>query len=524
MSLKKQLEGKLNKFLQPILGKEKIIILPMGEKKFGDFYSPILFKKNISFGEKEKLAKKIISFIEKDRNLNKVFEKIEFKSPGFLNFFLGKDILFSELKKTIKGKKVFSKKKEKIILEFISANPTGPLTFANARGGFLGDSLKKILQKTGYSVYSEYFINDAKTSKQIKELGKTALGKGTSYLTPKIKKLIRKIPKNKLKDEITAGKALASIIQKGNKEFIEKTLKIKFDNWFSEESLYKNKEIEKLLSLLKKGNLIYQKDKALFLKTSDFGDNEDRVIVRSDGTPTYFLADIAYHLNKFKRGFNTAIDIWGADHQGHIKRMEAALKSLNILPKNKFKVITVQIVNLKQSGKVKKMSKRKGEYLELEELVKLVGLDVARFLVLSKSSNTHFDFNLDLALEKSKKNPVYYLQYSWVRVQSIFKKVGQPKYDFKSLKHLKSDYEINLLRMLFDYYLLLEQISIEFSVHKITHYILDLAKTFNQFYENCPIFGQEKSIKEARLILLKGFEAVLKDALEILGVSLPKKM
>ncbi len=524
MILKTNLEKKLNKFLQPFLKKDKINLFPIKEKKFGDFYSPILFKKNISFEEKEKLAKKIIDFIENDKNLNKIFEKIEFQQPGFLNFFLSKDILFSELKKIIKKNTSLPQKKEKIILEFISANPTGPLTFANARGGFWGDSLKKILQKTGYNVYSEYFINDAKTSKQIKELGKTAIGKGKSYLTPRIKELIKKIPKNKLKDEITAGKTLADIIQKENKKFIEKTLKIKFDNWFSEESLYKNKEIEKLLFLLKKKNLTYQKNRALFLKTSDFGDSEDRVIVRSDNTPTYFLADIAYHLNKFKRGFNLAIDIWGADHQGHIKRMEAALKSLNILPKKKFKVITVQMVNLKKSGKIKKMSKRKGEYLELEELVKLVSLDVARFLVLSKSSSTHFDFDLDLALEKSKKNPVYYLQYSWVRSQSIFKKVGQPKYNFKSLKYLENNYEVNLLRMLLNYQLLLEQVSIEFSVHKIAHYVLDLAKVFNQFYENCPIFGQEKNIKEARLILLKGFEFILKDALDILGVSLPKKM
>ncbi len=525
MLLIERIGRKLEKKLSLILDENvKLNLLPITDKRFGDYYSPFLFKKKIPLKEREKLAEKIIKAIENDKSLSSIFGKVEFKSPGFLNFFLSKKILFSELKKIISGKINFKKKKDKIIIEFISANPTGPLTFANARGGFLGDSLRKVLKKTGYSVYAEYFINDAEFSKQIKELGKTAIGEGTSYLTPKIKNYIKRIPKSKLKDEITAGKALAKVIQKENEDFIKKILKINFDNWFSEDSLYKSKEVKKILLLLKRKKLIYQKNKAWFVKTSKFGDNEDRVIIRQEGTPTYFLSDIAYHINKYKRGFNWAINIWGADHQSHIKRMEAVLKALKILPRKKFKVLTVQIVALKEGGFVKKMSKRKGQYLELKELVKIVGLDVARFLVLSKSSDTHFVFDLDLALEKSKKNPVYYLQYSWVRLQNIFNKTGKINRDFNLFKHLKNDCEINLLRVIIDYYSLLDQVASDFSVYKIAHYILEASKIFNQFYENCPVIKEKKDIRQARLLLLKGFEAVLKDSLDILGISLPKKM
>ena len=523
MLLKERLEKTLNKELRPVLGEEEIKLFFVSEANFGDFYSPFLMRREISQEEKEKLAQKIISSVEKNKALSKYFTKVEFKEPAFLNFFLSKEILFQELEDLVLEKNIFGEKRKKIILEFISANPTGPLTLGNARGGFLGEALKKLLRRTGHRVSSEFYINNAKNSKQIQELGKTVLGRGKSYLTPYLEALIRKVGKA-FKDEAEAGQKIASLIQKDNQNFIEKKLGIEFDNWFSEEDLYREGEIKEVFEGLKKKKLTYEKDGAWFMKTGEFGDSEDRVIVRSDGTPTYFLADITYHLDKFRRGFDKAINIWGADHQGHIKRMKAALKALDVLPKKEFEVILVQMVSLKEKGEKRIMSKRKGEYLALEELVDLVGLDVARFFFLSKSPRTHLEFDLDLALEKSRKNPVYYLQYGWVRVNSLFKKAGRPGKGFRKLKFLEKEEEINLLRELAKFNQFLEDISRDYSVYKLAHYLLNLTQLFFRFYENCPVISAGKDLKEGRLILAEGYRKVMKEGLGILGVSLPKKM
>jgi len=517
MLLKEKLEKVLNKKLSFL--DEEIFLEFTSALDFGDFFTPFLMRK-----EKKPLKEKILKILEKDEGLKKFFERIEYKEPGFINFFLKKEILLRELKKVLSGKRIFKKRKEKIILEFISANPTGPLTLGNARGGFLGDALRKVFEKTGYRVFSEYFINDAKSSRQIKELGKTVLGKGQSYLTSYLDSLIKKLKNKKFKEPEKAGYQLATLIQRENQRFIEKKLKIKFDNWFSEEDLYRKSEIKKTFSLLKKKNLVYQKEGAFFVKTKAFGDREDRVIVRKNGIPTYFLSDIAYHLNKFKRGFDKALNIWGADHQSHIERMKAILKALKILPKKKFEVILVQMVLLKEKGQRKKMSKRKGEYLTLEELIEMVGLDVARFLFLTKAPSTHLEFDLDLALDKSLRNPVYYLQYAWVRTKSLFEKTGQPKGELRNLIFLERKEEIDLIRFLLRYHFLLEEISSNYTVYKLPNYLMDLTKLFSRFYEKCPIKRAEKREREGRLLLVKAYQKILKEGLEILGISLPEKM
>jgi len=474
------------------------------------------------------------------------FEKIEVAAPGFINFWLSEKSLQDELKEILKKKEKYGSLKmggnKKINIEFISANPTGELTIGNGRGGFLGDVLANILEFSGCRITREYYVNDAKVSTQVKELGKTAIGDGTNYLTDnlrlkikkqktKIKNLIKKFGN---KDEIygEAGHLMADEIQKENKKFIKNGLKIKFDKWFSEENLYRGKTIEKLVKDLEKNNLVYKKDGALWFKTKNFGDSEDRVLIRSTGGPAYFLSDLAYHLDKFQiRKFDQAIDIWGADHHGYLPRLKAGLKALDI-PEEKLMAIITQLVRLKKGNEEVKMSKRAGEFITLKDLIEEVGLDAARFFFLMSSPDTHMDFNLDLAKEKSLKNPVYYVQYAGVRIQSILTKFKNQNAKIKiTNKKLKIDYkllntpeDINLMRITERFPEIVEAAAKNHNPQILVRYSLDLAKGFHNFYEKERIIGTEKNLMSARLALLKATQIIFNNLFNLLGISLPQKM
>ncbi len=482
---------------------------------------------------------------------NDIFEKIEVAAPGFINFWLSDKVLQDELKDILKKKENYGSLKadgnKKINIEFISANPTGQLTIGNGRGGFLGDVLANILEFSGNRITREYYVNDAKVSTQIKELGKTVVGEGTNYLTDNLRLKIKKqkskiknlIKKFENKDEIygEAGHLMAAQIQKENQKFIEKDLKIKFNNWFSEENLYQGGIIEKLLQDLEKKNLVYKKDAALWFKTKNFGDSEDRVLVRSAGGPAYFLSDLAYHLNKFQiRKFDKAIDIWGADHHGYLPRLKAGLKALNI-PEDKLMAIITQLVRLKKKGEEVKMSKRTGEFITLEDLIEDVGLDAARFFFLMSSPDTHMDFNLDLAKEKSFKNPVYYVQYAAVRVQGILNKLKNPAFvptavgtsagkqkSKVNLGLLNTPEDINLMRIVERFPEVVDEAAKNYNPQILVRYSLDLAKGFHNFYEKERIIGTEKDLMSARLALLKATQIIFQNLFNLLGISLPKKM
>lgn len=477
-----------------------------------------------------------------------VFSKIEVAAPGFVNFWLKPEIFQNELKEILKKKEKYGKpdvvgQTPKVNIEFISANPTGLLTIGNGRGGFFGDVLANILKFAGYKVAREYYVNDAKASAQIKELGKTAVGEGATYLTKNLESQIVKIGvklKNlktkKLKNDLCgeAGHLLAQEVQKDNKKFIENSLKIKFDKWFSEESLYKSGVIEKLLKELKNKNMTYEKDGALWLKTSEFGDSEDRVLVRQSreaeqaGEPTYFLPDLAYHLDKFKtRKFNKTIDIWGADHHGYEPRLRAGLKALGVFKDGdeKFKVIITQLIRLIKDGKEVKMSKRKGEFITLEDLIKEVGPDAARFFFLMSSPDTHMNFDLSLAKERSMKNPVYYAQYAAVRCGSILRKSKiknqKSKINF-SLLNTRED--INLMRMLARFPEIIEEAARNYNPQILARYSVELARIFHNFYEKERIIGEKDELAAVRLSLVVAALAVFKNTFSLLGISLPQKM
>jgi arginyl-tRNA synthetase len=484
---------------------------------------------------------------------NNIIERIEVAAPGFINFWLSPKVFQDELKEILKKKEKYGKailrqaQGKKIQVEFISANPTGPLTIGNGRGGFLGDVLARVLEFSGYRISREYYVNDAKVSTQIKELGKTAISEGSSYKTKNLEFRIENLGARlkKITDYGEAGYLLAKEIQKENQKFIEKDLKIKFDNWFSEESLYQSGTVEKVLKDLEKKNLVYKKDGALWFKTKKFGDSEDRVLVRQPrlagqaGEPTYFLSDLAYHLNKFKvRKFDKVIDIWGADHHGYLPRLKASLRAFNVSEDKLIAVIT-QLVRLKKGGEEVKMSKRTGEFITLKDLIEEVGLDAARFFFLMNSPDTHMDFDLDLAKEQSLKNPVYYVQYAAVRCNSILRKSeinirtsDVPKLppsilrtsDVQKLNLLNTSEDINLMRMLIRFPEVIEEAAKNYNPQVLVRYSLDLAREFHNFYEKERILGEKQDLTTARLELIKAARIIFKNLFELLGISLPKRM
>ena len=520
-----------------------------GNDIYGDYSSNValqlarILKKN-----PQEIAETVKKEIEKNKKTIGVFEKIT-AEKGFLNFFISKNKIYKELEKIINKKPVgFSKQKKKINLEFISANPTGKLHIGNGRGAFWGDVMGNIFKKLGHKIEKEFFINDSKNSNQIKELGKTAMGEGTSYLTDYLKNKIKenskkiatisKKAKNKEKvfgsprsarlnseskrtDEAgEVGHFLGNEIQKDNQNFIEKKLKIKFNNWISEQKiLEKNKkQADKIFKDLEKRELVYKKDDAFWLKTSEFGEQKDWVVIRQDKLPAYLFSDLIYHFDKIKRKFNLIIDVWGADHQAHVKKMEAVMKILGF--KGDFKVFITQMVRLK-SGE--KLSKRKGNIIELEELVDLVGLDVARYFYLTKSLDTQMEFDLDLAQEQSQKNPVFYIQYANARISSILRanknKIKSPKFDL-----LKKEEEIKLIKHLLRFPEVLEEISKDYQVHKLVSYTFDLASLFHKFYQECRVLSDDKNLTQARLALISSVKIILGECLDLLGISKQEKM
>lgn len=468
-----------------------------------------------------------------DEKNKKIAEKIEVVHPGFVNFFLRPEFFQNQAREILKKKEKFCfpnvGKKRKILIEFLSVNPTGELHLGHGRNAFFGDVLANILEKRGYKVRREFFINDAKASAQIKELGKTALGKGESYLTDYLKSKIKNLKSRlaKTKDFGEAGRLLAREIQKDNKKFIEKKLKIKFNDWFSEESLHKKNSVKKIFEVLKKKNLVYAKDGAWWLKTSEFGDGEDRVIIRQPrlagqaGEPTYFLPDIAYHQDKAGRGFDLLIDVWGADHHGYIKRLAAAKKMLGWKPD--LKIFIAQMVSLKSKGKALKLSKRKGRIITLEWLVDKVGLDVSRFFYIMKSLDSQMEFDFDLALEQSEKNPVFYVQYAHARISGILRKGPKLKANphFELLSHPS---EIALMRRLAKFPEITADTAEDFQIHRLPHFALALAADFHAFYRDCKVISEDESLTQARLSLVLSAKIVLKNILDVMGISAPERM
>jgi len=519
---KAQIKKILKKRLKDIFEGE-IEVLPSSKEKFGDYCTnlPLVLAKDAQKNPID-LAQEMAKVVQGER----IFEKVEVSKPGFINFFLSKGYLKESLARILKEKESFGKvdfgKKKLVNLEFISANPTGPLHVGNGRAAFFGDCLARVLEFAGYRVFKEYFINDAKHNSQIKELGRTALGRGKSYLNEYLTKKIEKNKKilDKMEDESEAGFFLAKEIQKDIQDFIERKLKIHFHSFVAEQELFEKSKVQKIYLWLKKQNLIYEKEGAFWIKISNFGAPKDEVLIRKDKTPTYFLSDIAYHKDKIDRGFKKIIDIWGADHQGHVKRMEAIMKILGF--EGEFEILISQIVTLKGG---EKLSKRKGKIILLEELVDEIGLDATRFFYLTRSLDKPLEFDFELAKEKSQRNPLFYTQYAFARICSLERKWGKKiKATKRILDLISHPLEFELIKQLIQLPDLVEEVAKNYQIQLLPNYAQKLAQSFHHFYEQCQIISSDSNLTNARMALALATKIVLKKVFDLMGVFAPEKM
>jgi len=459
---------------------------------------------------------------------NEIFDKVEVVKPGFINFFISKDYLQEQIRKILKQKNKFGNlaigKGKKVQVEFISANPTGPLTVGNARGGPFGDALGNILKKAGFDVEKAYYINNY--GKQILVLGHSVLkDKEAQYKGEYINYLNKRI---KEKDPRKVGEKAAEIIVEEMMKKVTRRMGIDYDEWFSEKTLYESGRVDDVVELFKKKNLVYEKENALWFKSSKYGDERDRVIIKTDGTKTYLAGDIAYHRYKFEeKKFDKAINIWGADHYGDVAGLQSAVEALG--HKGKLDIVLLQFVTLFEKGKKLKMSKREGTYVTIDKLLDEVGLDVVRFFSLSRSANTHLEFDLSLAKEESNRNPVYYVQYAHARICSILREAKIDELEIargasEKLKLLQHSSELALIKKLVEFPEVIEDIVNDYQVQKLPHYSIELAESFHKFYRDCKVIVENDDLKNARLILILATKIVLKETLNLIGISTPEKM
>ncbi|GLY08983.1 arginine--tRNA ligase [Pseudobacillus badius] len=476
-------------------------------------------------------------------------EKIEIAGPGFINFYMNNAYLTDLIPVVLAegadyGKTNFGNS-QKIQVEFVSANPTGDLHLGHARGASVGDSLCNVLEKAGYDVTREYYINDA--GNQIHNLALSvearyfqALGQDKEmpedgYHGQDIVGIGRKLAEE-------FGDKFAGMPEKerydafreyGLKYEMEKLKKdlenfrVPFDVWYSETSLYQNGKIDEALAALREKGHIYEEDGAVWFRSTAFGDDKDRVLVKNDGTYTYLTPDIAYHKDKFERGYEKVINIWGADHHGYIPRMKAAVEALGYHPAN-LEVEVIQLVHLYKNGEKMKMSKRTGKAVTMRELVEEVGLDAVRYFFAMRSGDTHMDFDLDLAVSESNENPVYYAQYAHARISSILRQgeeQGMTMNKEADLSLIGAEKEIDLLKKIGDFPQVVAEAAEKRIPHRIANYIQELSAAFHSFYNAEKVLdASNQPLSEARLALVKAVQITLKNALQLIGVSAPEKM
>jgi len=512
--------------------------------KFGD-YSTNLAMKLVKTLKKSplKIAEEFKIELEKGES----FKKVEIAGPGFINFYF-KDKIFEEiLKEVLKEKDNFGKinigNKEKIMVEYVSANPTGHLHVGHGRGAVVGDVLANILSYVGYDVLKEYYLNDAgsqidKLSKSVYLRYKELLGEKIDFIDDGYKgEYIYEIAKQ-IKEKYSGEK---------NSEFVEveeffkeyslnwciEAIKgdldkfgIEFDNWFSEKSLYAEKTVEKTVKELEEKGFIYTNEGAKWFETTKFGDDKDRVVIRANQSPTYYASDIAYHENKLRRGYKKLINVWGADHHGYVKRVESAIEALGY-GKDVLDVILVQIVNLFKDGKPFVMSKRTGNFITMEDLITEIGKDASRIFFIMRSSDSQFDFDLDIAKKESSDNPAYYIQYAYARSSSILRKskINLDKVEDYKLNLLREEEEIELIKKMDELKEVLEIISENYEVHRLINYAIELSSLLHSYYNKHKVLIDEnKELMIARLSLIESIRIVIRNILNIVGVNVLEKM
>lgn len=495
-----------------------------------------------------KIAEAIVSKIDLNGSY---FARCEVAGPGFINFFYSTEWYATVVATVLEQKEKYGETDlgagKSVLVEFVSANPTGPMHIGNARGGAIGDCLASVLEKAGYEVAREFYINDA--GNQIEKF-KTSLE--VRYL--QIYKPETELPEDAYKgqdiidhanafNEIYGDKyvnadseerrqalcdfALPKNIQKLHDDLGK--YRIQYDKWFNESTLHKDGSVQRVIEQLKASGHTYEKDGALWFKTTEFGDEKDRVLVRENGVPTYLVPDIAYHYNKLAvRKFDKAVDIFGADHHGYIARIKASMTALGV-DADRLDIVIMQMVNLVRNGEKYKLSKRSGKAITLSTLLDEIPIDAARFFFNLREPNSHFDFDLDLAVSQTSQNPVYYVQYAHARICSVLKKMNEEGIEVKSLDKvalsvLTAPEEQEMIKHLATLPNVINEAAKAYDPAKVTKYVIDLATMYHKFYNNCRIMGEDESVMQARLSLSLAVKQVIKNILDMLKITCPESM
>jgi len=549
--VRKALAAAAEKGLMPDVTIDEIIVETPKEKEHGDFSTNtamLLAKKA------KKAPVQIASILIDNMDFTDTYiQRAECAGTGFINFFLNTSWLYDTLKIISHEREDYGRinigQGKKVMVEFVSANPTGPLHMGNARGGALGDCIASVLQAAGYDVTREYYVNDA--GNQIEKFGISLearyiqLLKGEDaiefpedgyqgediidhmrdYIEQFGDKLLDADPEERRRE-------LVNFALPRNLERIRKGLEaygIHYDVWFSEQSLYDSGEFEETINYLKEKGLLYEKDGAQWFRATDFGAEKDVVIIRSNGLPTYFASDIAYHRNKFvKRGFDWVINLLGADHHGHVARMKAAVAAMGVDP-TRLDIVLFQLVRLFKNGEIARMSKRTGRAISLDDLLEEVGRDAARFFFNMKAAGSHLDFDLDLAVKQSNENPVYYVQYAHARICSMLRLlesegISVPSANEVDLTLLTAPEEIDLIKKLAEYPDEIRIAAQTLEPSRLTRYVTDVASLFHSFYNECRVKGEEEKLMKARLLLVSAVKTVIKNVLDILSINAPERM
>jgi arginyl-tRNA synthetase len=496
------------------------------------------------------IAEEIVMHLKEQQP--ELYEKIEIAGPGFINFTFRKEFFFKRLQALLEEKHsslcTDIGEGQKVQVEFVSANPTGPLHIGHGRGAAVGNALCNILIAAGYKVEKEFYINDA--GLQVRLLGQSVFTRYQQLLGNDVP-----FPEDGYKGEYIESVAQEIHNQDGDKYLkgtfeewgeyftgfaykkmlanIERDLKdfgVVFDRWQSEKELHRQGKVKEALDALQSEGLIYENDGALWFNSSQYEDDKDRVVKKQDGEYTYFASDICYHKDKLDRGFDAIIDIWGADHHGYIPRIRSVLEAFD-LAKEKFRVILIQMVSLLRHGVPVQMSKRAGAFVTLREVIDEVGSDITKFIFLTRKADSHLDFDIDVAKEQSSENPVFYVQYAFARISSLFRQADEKGVRsqesgirIEDLIPLKEDEEISVIKKLLQYPMIFEGAALACEPHRITYYLQELAGVFHSYYYKHRVITDDLELTRARLILCKGVKIVLDEGLKILGVSAPERM
>jgi len=582
--MKDQLKDLLNKCIQDLISKGTLIEMPSKvridhtkDNSHGDYATNIalMLSKQAKMNPVD-LAKIIVGQLEETSFIN----KIEIAGPGFINFFMSEESSSSVVKEIIDQGARYGRSEigqgKRVLLEYVSANPTGPLHVGHGRGAAYGATLSNLLRNVGFKVDNEYYVNDAGRQMDILAVsiylrylslcGEDLRFPDNGYQGQYINDIAQVIYDNSgqefhQKSELVFDNASKDGSEGGDKEvhidqLIEKSKStlgdgfkaifkvgiesilsgiksdlaefgVVFEKWFSEQSLIDSGLSETCISKLKNSKNLYVKDGALWFKTTNYGDEKDRVVVRENGNHTYFASDIAYHLDKLERGYDKIINVWGADHHGYIPRVKASIDALGH-NSNKLEILLVQFANLYRGGSKVQMSTRSGSFVTLEDLRAEVGNDAARFFYILRKSEQHMDFDLDLAKSKTNENPVYYIQYAHARICSVFKQASEKDLELDNSKAnlslLTEEIEKNILKELSRYKSVLESSAIQYEPHQLAYYLRDLSTHFHSYYNACKFIVDDKNLTQARLSLIHATRQILINGLSILGVGAPESM